>query len=120
MAVPDSFRVDHDCRAVLALVQAPGLVDADPAAEAGGFGKLLQLRNQVALAIRCAGWAGSAFRTDVLADKYMAFKGCQTGISSSNHGTGSQSAGIPRVRNAAAAMHMAMSAQACTGETASI
>jgi hypothetical protein len=50
-AIPDGFRVNHDYRTVLALVQAASLVDANPARKAGGFRKLLQLRKQLALAV---------------------------------------------------------------------
>ncbi len=40
LAIPDGFRVDDDGRAVLALVEASGLVDAD----AGGRGRRLSRR----------------------------------------------------------------------------
>jgi hypothetical protein len=51
MPVPDGVRVDDDCRAVLALVKASGLVNAHPAAKPGSFSQLLQLRVEFALAI---------------------------------------------------------------------
>ena len=41
MAIPDSFRVNHNDRAMLALVQAAGFVDTDSAAKTCGFRKLL-------------------------------------------------------------------------------
>jgi hypothetical protein len=43
VAVPDGIGVNYHGGAVLALIQAAGFVDADFAAEAGGFGALLQL-----------------------------------------------------------------------------
>jgi hypothetical protein len=97
--IPDSFGVDHDRRTVFALVKAAGFVDADFAAQTSRFRKLLELRNQVALAVRCAGWTGSAFGANVLANENMAFKGCQTRISSRVHGTGLRTGTIPQFEN---------------------
>jgi len=53
MAVPDSLRIDHHRRAVLALVKAP-CVDTHLAANPSGFYKLLQLRQQIAFAVLSA------------------------------------------------------------------
>jgi hypothetical protein len=63
---------------VLALIQAPGLVDANPVSQASGLGELLQLGEQFALAIAGTRWAGSAFRTDIMANKNMVLKQRQT------------------------------------------
>jgi hypothetical protein len=87
VAVPDGFRIDHDGGTMLALVEAAGLVDAYRAVEPGSFQVHLELRKKVAFTVLGAGRARRAFRADVMTDKYMAFKGCQTGISSSSHGT---------------------------------
>jgi len=81
IAVPDGLGIDDDGWSVLALVQAAGLVDADAGAEAGGFGQLLQLGMQFALAVGRAGRARCAFGADVMADKDVAFKRWQTGTS---------------------------------------
>jgi hypothetical protein len=67
-AVPDGFRVDDDGGAVLALVEAEGLVDAH-AGEAGGLGELLKLVEDFALSIGGAGGAGCSLGTDVMTDK---------------------------------------------------
>lgn len=74
IAVPDGLRINHDHGAVLALIQAAGFVDADLAAETGGFGALLQFGVQLAGSVACAGWTWSAFRARVAADKDMALK----------------------------------------------
>jgi hypothetical protein len=74
MAVPDGLRVNHNDRAVFALVQAERFVDAHRCAETGGFRELLQLRVQLALSIRGAGWPRRIGGTDIVADKYVAFK----------------------------------------------
>ena len=81
-AVPDSLRVHDDGRSMLALVQASGLVDAHRRAQAGGLGKLLKLRKQLALSIAGTGWPGSARGTLIMTDEDMAFKRCQNGKSS--------------------------------------
>jgi hypothetical protein len=74
MAVPDSLGVDHHRRAMFALVQAPCLVDAHLSANPGGFYKLLQLRQQVALAVLGARGPRSTLGANILTDKDMAFK----------------------------------------------
>jgi hypothetical protein len=73
-AVPDGFRVHHDHRTVLALVQAASLVDANPARKAGGFRKLLQLRKQLGLAVGGTRRPRSTFRTDIVTNKQVTFK----------------------------------------------
>ena len=50
-AIPDRFGIDHHGGAVLALIQAQGLVDADAIGDAGRLGELLQLGVQIALSI---------------------------------------------------------------------
>jgi hypothetical protein len=67
-AVPDGLRVDDDGRAVLALVEAERLVDADTG-EAGGLGQLLKLREDFALSIGSARGAGSPLGANVMTDK---------------------------------------------------
>ena len=77
MAIPDGFRVNHDHRAVFALVQAERLVDPDSGTESSGLGQLLQLGVQFRFTVSRAGWAGCVGGTDVVTDKYMMFKGRQ-------------------------------------------
>jgi hypothetical protein len=86
MAVPDGIGIDDHRGPVLALVQASGFVDAHGGAQIGGFGELLQLGEQLALAIRGAGRPRSTLGTDVVTDKYVTFKRRQKGKSSSSHG----------------------------------
>lgn len=73
-AVPDRLRIDHDHRAMLTLVQAPCLVDSHPRSQPGSLCKLLQLRVQLALSVRGAGWPRRIGRTSVVANKNMALK----------------------------------------------
>jgi hypothetical protein len=74
MPVPDCFGIHHDRRAVLALIQTAGLVDANRVSESGCLGKLLQLRMQFALAVCGARGAGRAFRTNVMTDENVMFE----------------------------------------------
>jgi hypothetical protein len=67
-AVPDGFGVDDDGGAVLALIEAERLVDAD-VGEAGGLGELLELREDFALSVGSAGGAGSSLGSNVMTDK---------------------------------------------------
>jgi len=69
VSVPDRLWVNHNRRAVLALVKAAGLVDSDGASQARGLRKLLQLRVQFALAVRGTRWPRSTFGTSVMANK---------------------------------------------------
>lgn len=87
-AIPNCLRVNHNCGPVLALVQAAGFVDAHPAAQAGGFGKLLQLRKQLARAIAGARGPRSTLGTNILTDKHMTFKRGQNEKSSKSHAIG--------------------------------
>jgi hypothetical protein len=74
-AVPDGLRVDHDGGAVLALVEAKGLVDTH-VGEAGRLGGLLELGENFALSISGAGGAGSALGAYVMTDEdVMVVKG---------------------------------------------
>jgi hypothetical protein len=67
-AVPHGFWIDNDSRAMLALVEAERLVDAD-IRQARSLCKLLQLDEDFALSIGRAGRAGRSFGTNVMADK---------------------------------------------------
>ena len=80
VAILDCFGIDHDHGAVLALVQATGFIDADPAAQAGGFGALLEFGVQVAGSIGGAGGTRGAFGARVVADKDVALKGGHGGL----------------------------------------
>jgi hypothetical protein len=88
MSVPDRFGINNNSWTVFTLVETTGFIDSDLARQAGSFSKHLKLREQFAFAVASAGWAGSAFRADILTDEYMTFKGCQSGISSSIYSTG--------------------------------
>jgi hypothetical protein len=75
--IPDGFRINHDHRAMLALVQAAGLVDAHLPGQTGSLGELLQADVQIAGSV---GGAGSPRRIrwpGVEADKDVAFEGGQ-------------------------------------------
>jgi len=91
VAVPYGFGIDHDHGAVLALVQAAGFVDADPAAQAGSFGALLEFSVQIAGSIGGAGGTGCAFGARVVADKDVALKG--------GHGLAPVGSWYPRSQN---------------------
>jgi hypothetical protein len=74
VAVPHRLGIDDDRGAVFALVEAEGFVDTDGVAEIGGFGELLKLRVQFALAVSCARGPRRACRTDVMADEDVVLK----------------------------------------------
>ena len=80
--VPDGFGIDHDRRAVLALVKTHGLVDADAVGQAGCFGHLLKLGKDFAFSVDGAGWAGRAFGADIMAHEDVMFEKRQRGRSS--------------------------------------
>jgi len=82
IAVPDGFGIDHDHGAVLALVEAAGLVDAHAATETGGLGELLQLGMKIAFSIGGTGGAGSTLGAHIMADKNMTFECGQAGKTS--------------------------------------
>jgi hypothetical protein len=77
-SVPDGFWIDNDSWAMLALIQAQGLVDAD-IRQACSFCELLQLDEDFALSIRCAGRSGCSLGTNVMADKDVMLVKRQTG-----------------------------------------
>ena len=74
VAVPYGFGINNHSRPMFALVKAEGLIDADRGCEAGSFGELLQLREELALAIGGAGWAWGIGGALVMANENMAFK----------------------------------------------
>jgi hypothetical protein len=73
-AVPDGIGVDDDGGAVLALVEAAGLVDADAAGEAGFADELRKAGVERALAVGGAGGTGRIGGADVVADEDVAFE----------------------------------------------
>jgi len=73
-AIPDGVGVDDDGGAVLALVKAAGLVDADAAGEAGFAGELREAGVQGALAVSRARGAGRVGGADVVTDEDVAFE----------------------------------------------
>jgi hypothetical protein len=79
MPIPDGFGVHHHRRAMFALVETAGFIDANRISQACGLGKLLQLRMQFALAVRGARGARGAFRTNVMADENVMFENRQKG-----------------------------------------
>jgi len=54
VAVPDPLRINHHRRSVLALIQAPCLVDPHLRPQPSGLGQLIQLRVQFAFSIATA------------------------------------------------------------------
>lgn len=85
IAVPHGLGIDNHVGAVLALIQAAGLVDAHAAGQARFPGELLQARVQFAFAVLAAGGTRRFRRTDIMADKDVAFETGQ-GQSSSRAG----------------------------------
>ena len=79
-AVPDGFRVDDDGRAVLALLEASGLVDTDAGYEAGGFHGVFEGSVELTLAVGCAGGTRAARLADVRTDEDVAFEFRQSGL----------------------------------------
>jgi len=78
IAVPDRIGVDHNHRAVLALIEASGLINADAAGQPGFPDEMLQTRVQLAFPVAGAGRTGSVERANIVADKDVPFKPCQT------------------------------------------
>ena len=80
--VPYSLWIYHYRGAMLALVQASGLIDPHRPLEqtclTRRLGTLLQLREQLAFSIHSARWTWRAFRPAVLTDKHMMFKNWQS------------------------------------------
>jgi hypothetical protein len=73
-AVPDGLRVDDHDGGVLALVEAPGLVDADFVLEAGGFDSVLEGTFEFLTAFIGAAGAGGGLVALVHADKNVVFE----------------------------------------------
>ena len=78
VAIPDRFGVHDDGGAVLALIEAAGFVNANRAAQAGGFRQLLELGVQFTFAVAGARGPGSAFRAGVVADEDVVLENGQT------------------------------------------
>ena len=74
VTVPNGFRIHDYNWTVLALVKTQRLVDADFGSEAGGFGQLLKLSEDLALSVRRAGGARCIGWANVMANKDMMFK----------------------------------------------
>ena len=73
-AIPDGFGIHHDSWSVFTLIKATGFVDAHLAAKACGLGELLQLREELTLAVGGAGRARRVSGAVILADKNMMLK----------------------------------------------
>jgi hypothetical protein len=67
--VPDGFGIDDEDGAVLALIEASGLVDADAMLEAGGFDGVLEGATDFLAVFGGATGAGGGFVALVQADK---------------------------------------------------
>src|SRR5665213_2651073 len=70
-AVPDGFGIDHHRRAVLALVEAAGLVGTDEMLEASVFDGVLEGGFEFLAAVRQAARAGRGLVALVRTDKYV-------------------------------------------------
>jgi hypothetical protein len=79
-AVPDGFGVDDDGGAVLALLEASGLVDADAVDKTGGFCGIFEGGVELTLAVGGAGRARAARLADIGADEDVAFEFRQSGL----------------------------------------
>jgi hypothetical protein len=73
-AIPDGIGVDDHGGAVLALVEAAGLVDADAAGEAGFAGELREAGVERALTVGSARGARRVGGADVVTDEDVAFE----------------------------------------------
>lgn len=80
VAVPHRLGVNDDHGAVLALIEAAGLVDAHAAGEAGFPAQLLQAAVQFAFAVGSARRTGRVGWADIVANEDVAFKPGQAGI----------------------------------------
>jgi len=78
--VPDGFRVDDDGRAVLALLEASGLVDADAGDETGGLHGVLELGVKLAFPVGNTGGTRAARLAEISADEDVALKFRQSGL----------------------------------------
>ena len=72
--VPDGFGIDDEDGAVLALIEATGLIDADTVLEAGGFDGVLEGGAELLAVFVAAAGAGGGFVALVQADKEVVFK----------------------------------------------
>ena len=68
-AVPDGFGVDHNYGAVLALVEAAGLVDADAMFQAGSFYGVFQFAFELFAVFMATTGAGGGFVALIEADE---------------------------------------------------
>ena len=73
-AVPDSLGIDDDHGAMLALVEAAGLVGPDHVLEAGTLDGVLEGRFELLAALRKAAWPGGVLVSLVGADEQMMLK----------------------------------------------
>ena len=72
--IPDPLRINHHCGSVLTLVQAPCLVNPHLRPQPRGFGKLIQLRMQLAFPIRTARRPRRIHRPHIMTNKNVALK----------------------------------------------
>jgi hypothetical protein len=79
-AVPDGVRINDEDGAVLALVEAAGLVDADAVLEAGGFYGVLEGAAEFLAVFVGAAGAPRGFVALVQADKEVVFEDWHSGI----------------------------------------
>ena len=70
-SIPDSLRIDHHRRSVLALLQAPGMVCACQRTKPGLLELFLERLSQLLIAVRIAAATLVAGRTHVATYKYM-------------------------------------------------
>ena len=77
--VPDGLGIDDEDGAVLALVEASGLVDADAMLEAGGFDGVLEGAAEFLAVFAGAAGAPGGFVALVQADKEVVFEGRHMG-----------------------------------------
>lgn len=78
--VPDGFRVDDDGWAMLALLKASGLVDADAGDETGSLCSVLEGRVELTLAVGGAGTARTARLANIGTDEDVALEFRQSGL----------------------------------------
>ena len=81
VAVPDGLGIDHDDGAVLALIEAAGLVGADVVLEAGFLDGVLEGRFELLAAVRKATGTGGGFVALVGADEDVMVEFWQIGNS---------------------------------------
>ena len=73
-AVPDGFGIDHHRRAVLALIEAAGLVGTDKVLETCVFDGILEGGFKLLAAVRQAAWTGRGFVALIRTDKDVMLK----------------------------------------------